>query len=59
MPNLILLSDKNEFWHRTSETTHMMIQHLLEMDVTGMKTHDMGCGTAILAILAEMKSTTN
>ena len=37
------------------ETTHMMIQHLLEMDVKGMKTLDMGCGTAILAILAEMK----
>jgi ribosomal protein L11 methyltransferase len=37
------------------ETTHMMIQHLLETDVTGMKTLDMGCGTAILAILAEMK----
>ena len=33
----------------------MMIQHLLEMDVTNMKTLDMGCGTAILAILAEMK----
>jgi ribosomal protein L11 methyltransferase len=33
----------------------MMIQHLLEIDVTGMKTLDMGCGTAILAILAEMK----
>jgi ribosomal protein L11 methyltransferase len=30
----------------------MMIQHLLETDVTGMKTLDMGCGTAILA---EMK----
>jgi ribosomal protein L11 methyltransferase len=29
------------------------------MDVTGMKTLDMGCGTAILAILAEMRSTTN
>jgi ribosomal protein L11 methyltransferase len=29
------------------ETTHMMIQHLLEIDVTGMKTLDMGCGTAI------------
>jgi ribosomal protein L11 methyltransferase len=28
------------------ETTHMMIQHLLETDVTGMKTLDMGCGTA-------------
>jgi ribosomal protein L11 methyltransferase len=37
------------------ETTHMMIQHLLETEVTGMKTLDMGCGTAILAILAEMK----
>jgi ubiquinone/menaquinone biosynthesis C-methylase UbiE len=33
-----------------------MIQHLLETDVTGMKTLDMGCGTAILAILAEMKA---
>jgi ribosomal protein L11 methyltransferase len=33
----------------------MMIQHLLETEVTGMKTLDMGCGTAILAILAEMK----
>jgi ribosomal protein L11 methyltransferase len=29
---------------------------LLETEVTGMKTLDMGCGTAILAILAEMKS---
>jgi ribosomal protein L11 methyltransferase len=33
----------------------MMIQHLLELDVTNLKTLDMGCGTAILAILAEMK----
>jgi ribosomal protein L11 methyltransferase len=33
----------------------MMIQHLLETDVRGLKTLDMGCGTAILAILAEMK----
>jgi ribosomal protein L11 methyltransferase len=30
---------------------HMMIQHLLEIDVTGMKTLDMGCGTAILPFL--------
>jgi ribosomal protein L11 methyltransferase len=30
----------------------MMIQYLLETDVTGMKTLDMGCSTAILAILA-------
>jgi ribosomal protein L11 methyltransferase len=32
----------------------MMIQHLLETDVVTKNT-DMGCGTAILAILAEMK----
>ena len=37
------------------ETTHMMIQHILELEVTNKKTIDMGCGTAILAILAEMK----
>jgi ribosomal protein L11 methyltransferase len=37
------------------ETTHMMIQHILDMDVANLKTLDMGCGTAILAILAEMK----
>ena len=37
------------------ETTPMMIQHLLRLDVQGKKTLDMGCGTAILAILAEMK----
>jgi ribosomal protein L11 methylase PrmA len=27
----------------------MMIQHLLETEVTGMKTLDMGCGTAIFS----------
>jgi ribosomal protein L11 methyltransferase len=37
------------------ETTHMMIQHLLEIDVQNKATLDMGCGTAILAILASMK----
>jgi ribosomal protein L11 methyltransferase len=37
------------------ETTHMMVQHLLALDVKDKKTLDMGCGTGILAILAEMK----
>jgi len=37
------------------ETTHMMVQHLLEMDLEAKKTLDMGCGTGILAIFAEMK----
>ncbi|MBK9225053.1 MAG: 50S ribosomal protein L11 methyltransferase [Flavobacterium sp.] len=51
----IVIEPKMSFGTGHHETTHMMIQHLLEMDVSGMKTLDMGCGTAILAILAEMK----
>jgi ribosomal protein L11 methyltransferase len=51
----IIIEPKMSFGTGHHETTHMMIQHLLEIDVTGMKTLDMGCGTAILAILAEMK----
>ena len=51
----IVIEPKMSFGTGHHETTHMMIQHLLELDVTGMKTLDMGCGTAILAILAEMK----
>lgn len=51
----IVIEPKMSFGTGHHETTHMMIQHLLEMDVVGMKTLDMGCGTAILAILAEMK----
>ena len=51
----IVIEPKMSFGTGHHETTHMMIQHLLDMDVVGMKTLDMGCGTAILAILAEMK----
>ena len=51
----IIIEPKMSFGTGHHETTHMMIQHLLDMEVTNMKTLDMGCGTAILAILAEMK----
>jgi ribosomal protein L11 methyltransferase len=51
----IVIEPKMSFGTGHHETTHMMIQHLLETDVSGKKTLDMGCGTAILAILAEMK----
>jgi ribosomal protein L11 methyltransferase len=51
----IVIEPKMSFGTGHHETTHMMIQHLLELDVTNKKTIDMGCGTAILAILAEMK----
>lgn len=51
----IVIEPKMSFGTGHHETTHMMIQHILESDVKGLKTIDMGCGTAILAILAEMK----
>jgi len=37
------------------ETTFIMLQYLLENDLEGKTVLDMGCGTAVLAILAEMK----
>ncbi|MGM0550487.1 MAG: 50S ribosomal protein L11 methyltransferase [Bacteroidota bacterium] len=34
-------------------TTYLMIQYMFRMDFTNKKVLDMGCGTAVLAILAE------
>lgn len=51
----IVIEPKMSFGTGHHETTFMMIQHLLETDLKNKKTLDMGCGTAILAILAEMK----
>jgi ribosomal protein L11 methyltransferase len=51
----IVIEPKMSFGTGHHETTHMMIQHILETDFTNKKTLDMGCGTAILGILAEMK----
>ncbi|QYJ67583.1 50S ribosomal protein L11 methyltransferase [Flavobacterium litorale] len=51
----IIIEPKMSFGTGHHETTHMMIQHILDTDMKGKKVLDMGCGTAILAILAEMK----
>lgn len=51
----IVIEPKMSFGTGHHETTHMMIQHLLTTDLVGKKTLDMGCGTAILAILAELR----
>jgi ribosomal protein L11 methyltransferase len=51
----IIIEPKMSFGTGHHETTHMMIQHLLQTELTDKKTLDMGSGTAILAILAEMK----
>ena len=57
-PNLqydIIIEPKMSFGTGHHETTHMMIQHLINMDLEGKKVLDMGCGTGILAIFSEMK----
>ncbi|WP_428740831.1 50S ribosomal protein L11 methyltransferase [Tenacibaculum sp.] len=57
-PNLpydIVIEPKMSFGTGHHETTHMMVQHLISLDVADKKVLDMGCGTGILAIFAEMK----
>ncbi|MFK5878922.1 MAG: 50S ribosomal protein L11 methyltransferase [Flavobacteriaceae bacterium] len=51
----IVIEPKMSFGTGHHETTHMMVQHLNRLDLVGKKTLDMGCGTGILAIFAEMK----
>jgi len=51
----ITIDPKMAFGTGYHETTCMMIQALLKADVRGKTFLDMGCGTAILAILAAMK----
>ncbi|MCX2679749.1 50S ribosomal protein L11 methyltransferase [Galbibacter sp. EGI 63066] len=49
----IIIEPKMSFGTGHHETTHMMIQFLLKNDLNGKKVLDMGCGTGVLAILAE------
>lgn len=51
----IVIEPKMSFGTGHHETTHMMIQHILKNEFTNKSVLDMGCGTGILAILAEMK----
>lgn len=51
----IIIEPKMSFGTGHHETTHMMIQHILKNDFEGKSVLDMGCGTGVLAILAEMK----
>jgi len=54
----IIIEPKMSFGTGHHETTHMMIQHILKLNVAGKSVLDMGCGTGILAILAEMRGAT-
>lgn len=51
----VLIDPKMAFGTGHHETTTLMLQAILAIDFTGRSVLDMGCGTAVLAILAGMK----
>jgi len=51
----IVIEPKMSFGTGHHETTHMMIQHVLNNDLKNKSILDMGCGTGVLAILSEKK----
>ena len=54
----IVIEPKMSFGTGHHETTHMMIQHILNYEFKDKSVLDMGCGTGVLAILAEMRGAT-
>lgn len=50
----IVIDPKMSFGTGHHQTTHLMIEALLNRSVEGLTVLDMGCGTGVLAILAEM-----
>lgn len=51
----IVINPQMAFGTGHHQTTGLMMQELLSMDLTGKRVLDMGCGTSILAILARMR----
>lgn len=51
----IKIDPKMSFGTGHHQTTELMIREILKLDFTGKSVLDMGCGTAILAILASMR----
>lgn len=51
----ILIDPRMSFGTGHHETTSLMIAYMLELELSGKSLLDMGCGTAVLAILAAMK----
>ncbi len=54
----IIIEPKMSFGTGHHETTFMMLQYILENEFKDKTVLDMGCGTAVLAILAEMRGAT-
>ncbi len=55
----IVIEPKMSFGTGHHETTHMMLQHILQLDFTGKTVLDMGSGTGVLAILSGMRGATD
>lgn len=55
LPYEIIIEPKMSFGTGHHETTHMMIQQILSLDLKDKTVLDMGSGTGILAIMAEMR----
>lgn len=51
----IVIDPKMSFGTGHHETTSLMLEEILKTDLTGKSVIDMGCGTAVLAILAAKK----
>ena len=57
-PYTITIEPKMSFGTGHHATTHLIVSALLPMDCVGKVVLDMGCGTGVLAILAEMRGST-
>ena len=51
----IEIEPKMSFGTAHHPTTYMMLSHIAELPMQGRRVLDMGCGTAVLAILAKMR----
>lgn len=49
------IEPKMSFGTAHHQTTYMMLSYLSELPVEGLKVLDMGCGTAVLALLAKVR----
>lgn len=51
----LIIEPKMSFGTAHHHTTYMMLSYVAELDMNGKRVLDMGCGTAVLGILAKMR----